>query len=45
MQDVTNEKLRGKLINSEYCLLVDGKRMHPPDSDNLDSNTSNDSEK
>ena len=34
-----------KLINSEYCLFVDRKcvqSVHPPDSDNSDSNTNTD---
>ena len=34
-----------KLISSEYCLLEDSKHVHPPDTDNSDSNTSTKSEK
>ena len=36
-------KTTWKLINSEYCLLVDGKRVNPRGSDKVDSDTSNDS--
>ena len=38
-------KTMWKLIGSEYCLLVDGKRMHLPDGDKSDSDSSTDSEK
>ena len=38
-------RIMWKLISSEYCLLVDNKRVHLPDSDKSDSDTSTDSEK